>query len=182
LFPIHAFYHGKYRRFVEAATLGVSASLFLFMLIVPTVVYSDADIQGFFTNYLDFHTVTFHALACFYFMLMVSLGLYHQDTKQDLKGFTLFILGYEVVATALSYLLNTNFHNLLRCNLGAGEALRESLVASLGNWGQVIYTLAIFAGTILFVCLAYFAMVYVIRLARWIAAKLTHTKVQNAAE
>ena len=173
LFPLHAFYHGKHKRFVEAATLGVSASLFLFMLIMPTVVYSDADIQGFFSNFLDFHTVTFHALACFYFMLMVSLDLYHQDTKQDLKGFSIFILGYEVVATAMSYLLDTNFHNLLRCNLGAGEALRESLVASMGTWGQVIYTFAIFVGTLLFVTLAYFAMVYVLRLARWCLSKLT---------
>lgn len=182
LFPIHAFYHGKHRRFVEAATLSVSASLFLFMLIMPTVVYSDADIQGFFTNYLDFHTVTFHALACFYFMLMVSLGLYHQDTKEDLKGFTIFILGYEVIATAMSYLLNTNFHNLLRCNLGAGEGLRQSLVASMGNWGQVIYTLAIFVGTLIFVSVAYFAMVYVIRLARWCVAKLTHKQPQKVEE
>lgn len=162
--PFHAFYQGKHRRFVESATFGCCSALLMFMLLMPTVVYSDGNIQAYFSDFSSFHTVTFHALVCFYFMLMLALHQYQQDTKKDIKNIVVFLFCYEVVATAMSYLLDTNFHNLLHCNLGIGEEIRLSLVGSLGTFGQILYTLAIFVGTFLFVSLSYILVVYFSRL------------------
>ena len=157
-YPLHAFYNGKYKKIANTVAFACGASLFFFMLVMPTVVYSDSNIQGYFENYDNFHTVTFHAYACFYFFLMVAMGEFKAETKHDVKVISVFFSGYVVVATAMSYIAGVNFHNLRRCNLQAGEDIRLALVNATGWIGQAIYTVALFVLTILFALIAYFAV------------------------
>ncbi len=157
-YPLHAFYKGKYKNVADTIAFACGAALFFFMLVMPTVVYSENNIRHYFDSYDDFHTVTFHAYACFYFFLAVAMGEYTPDTKRDVKVISVFFSGYVVVATAMSYIAGENFHNLRTCNLQAGEDIRLALVNNIGWFGQVLYTLAMFVLTILFALIAYFAV------------------------
>ena len=157
-YPLHAFYKGKYKHVSDTIAFSCGAALFFFMLVMPTVVYSDGNIRNYFKTYGDFHTVTFHAYACFYFFLMVAMKAIKFDTKRDVKVISCFFAGYVVVATAMSYIVGENFHNLRRCNLQAGEDIRLAIVNNIGWIGQALYTVVLFILTILFALIAYFTV------------------------
>ena len=171
-YPLHAFYKGKYKKIADTIAFACGAALFFFMLVMPTVVYSEENILNFFNGYGHFHTVTFHSYAVFYFLLMVTMGEFIPDTKFDVKVISLFFSGYVVVATAMSYIVGENFHNLRTCNLQAGEDLRVAIVNSLGGFGQALYTVAMFILTVLFALIAYFAVRGLLMLVDKLAKKL----------
>lgn len=157
-YPLHAFYKGKYKQTANTVAFCCGASLFFFMLVMPAVVYSDGNIQNYFKTFDSFHTVTFHSYACFYFFLMVAMGAYEMKTKRDMKVIACFFGSYVILATAMSYLFKTNFHNLLRCNLAPIENIRLSIVGNIGWLGQALYTVIMFILTIVFAMIAYFAV------------------------
>ena len=164
LLPLHSFYRGKHRQVVEAVTISYMASLFLFMLIVPTVVFGEGSINTYFTSFSGFHTVTFHILVCLYFVLSLGMKTYSFDTKCDLKVNALLGCAYMTVAIIFSHLLSTNYQNMLKCNFAPIESVGVAMVGSLGWIGQAIYTLVLFVMTIVFVYLAYFLTRGVMRL------------------
>lgn len=166
LLPLHAFLqgNGKFRKFVNAATLGCLASLFFFMLVMPSIVYSEWAIIDMFNSFFSFHTVVFHNLVMLYFVLTISLKLYEFNIKRDLSVMAVFLAIYVVIATVLSHTLKTNFHNLYRCNLAPVEDIRLMLVDKLGWGGQAIYVAVLFVMTIIFAYIAYFLCYFAIKL------------------
>ena len=161
LLPLHAFSTEKTRKFVDAATFGCCSSLLLFFLIMPSVIYPEEHIIGWLENYFNFHTLVFHHLVVLYFFLALSSGGFRLSPKRDLGLIAVFLSSYVVVGTVLSYALETNFHNLRTCNLGAGEEIRLALNDALGWFGQAVYVFALFILTTLFAYLAY-ALVYAV--------------------
>ena len=157
LLPLHSFYRGKYKKTVDGLTLACTSSLFLFMLIMPAVVYSDGNIANYFKYFSDFHTVTFHNLVCLYFILMLAYKLYDFNVKSDIKATTLFLAIYVIVALILAFALDTNFQNLLKCNLQMVEDIRLMIVDAIGFVGHLIYVFTLFVLTILFAYASYFA-------------------------
>jgi hypothetical protein len=153
--PIHAFYRGKYKRAVDAITLATCASLCLFMLVMPAVVYSQDAVRGFFDDYTSMHTVLFHHLVNIYFFAMLGMRLYSFEPRRDLKPVGIFLAVYVIVATVMSFLLETNFHNLYRCNLEPVENIRLALVEAIGWPGHAIYVAVMFIMTIIFAYAAY---------------------------
>ncbi len=166
LLPLHSFYHGKYRHLTDTAAFGCLCSLFLFMLVMPAIVYGDGAISDFTGSFSSFHTVVFHNLVCLYFLLTLSLGLYSLDTKRDMKVLAIFLGIYVAIAAVLSNTIKVNFHNLYECNLGIVEQIREAMLAKIGWWAQLIYDVALFILTILFAYAAYFLTVLAIRLVK----------------
>ena len=156
LLPFHAFYHGKYSYIPNAAAFSCLASLTLDMLLMPAVIYSDSNIKNFFGGFGDFHTVFFHNLVVFYFMLTIALKLYEFRPKRDLKIVSIFLAVYVTVAAILSYSLKVNFHNLYKCNIGFIENVRTAAVNKIGIFGTLIYVSLLFILTILFAYAAYF--------------------------
>ena len=157
LLPLHSFYKGKYKKSVDAITLACCASLFMDMLIMPGIIYGEGNIKDIFGGFGNFHTVIFHNLVSFYFVLMVAMRMFEFNPKKDIKVIGIFLAIYVIIAATLSQLLKTNFHNLYRCNLDFIEQIRLSVVDSFGFFGQMIYIFALFVLTILFAYLAYFA-------------------------
>jgi hypothetical protein len=155
LLPFHAFYHGKRSYITNAAAFSCLASLMLDMLLMPAVIYSAGNIKNFFVSYGDFHTVAFHNLVVFYFILTVALKLHDLRPKRDLKIVTLFLAVYVIIAATLSYSLKVNFHNLYKCNIGFIENVRVAVVDKLGIFGTLIYVCVLFVLTILFAYAAY---------------------------
>lgn len=148
LLPLHAFYHGKYQKYIEKVTYACGASLLFMMLVVPNVIYSDNNIKNFFKDYSDMHTVFFHNIVCFYFILMIFLKTHIYNFKEDGIVSTIFLSMYFIIATILSYSLDVNFHNIKHCNLALIENIRLALVDSIGIFGQVIYLIILYIGTL----------------------------------
>ena len=163
LLPIHAFYHGKFSHFTDAAAFGCLASLTLDMILMPDVIYSAGNIKNFFGAFGDFHTVAFHNLVVLYFMLTIALKLYELRTKHDLAVMSIFLAVYVVIAATLSYSLKVNFHNLYKCNIPFIENVRLAAVDALGVFGTVLYVCILFILTILFAFASYFLAKLIIR-------------------
>lgn len=156
LLPLHSFYKGKYKDYVDTATFGTCSSLFFFMLVMPAIVYGEGAIRDFTNSFSSFHTVIFHNIVLFYFTLMVAMRMYKTNTKKDLKVLAVFLSIYLVIAITLSQTLQVNFHNLYKCNLGMVEDIRLMMINSIGWVGQAIYLAVLSVMTILFAYLAYF--------------------------
>lgn len=169
LLPFHAFYHGKYSYITDTAAFACLASLMLDMLLMPAVIYSASNIQNFFNGYRDFHTVAFHNLVIFYFMLTVAFKLYDFKPKRDAKIMSIFFGAYVVVASILAYSLKVNFHNLYRCNIAFLEEVRANIVEAIGVFGSILYVCIMFVLTILFTWGSYF-------LARFVIGSFTKQK------
>lgn len=155
--PVMAFYKGKHRQTVYGVTAGVCGALFLLMLIYPALIYSSGNIKEFFTNYFSMHTVAFHNLVMFAFLLIVALQVHTPRTKVEIKGVIGFTSAFCVVSSVMAQVLKTNFANFYTCNIPPLEALRLNIQAVLGYWPtQILYILIVSVLTVLFTVMSYY--------------------------
>lgn len=144
MLPLMSLYHGKYRNSVRGITAGLCASVFLLMMVYPNLIYSAGNIRDFFTGYMDFHTVLFHNIVVFAFILILALELYEPTGKDDWKKLAFFYLCFCTVSAAMAQILKTNFNNFYKCNVPPLESLRQSAQTVLGYTGaQVLYVLIV---------------------------------------
>lgn len=173
--PVMAFYHGKYKDNVRAVTTTVAASLFLFMAIYPDLIYSAGAIKGTFINFFDFHTVVFHTVATFTFVLIVSLNLHTPKIKRDALSVLVFIAVYCVIASIMAQVLETNFNNFYQCNIAPLQAVKDAILPVLGfTITQIIYVLIVIILNLAFTQGAY----HFYRLVRFLIIKL-ETKLKK---
>lgn len=141
--PAFAFWRGKHQRIVASIAVGLTAAVFTLTAIYPALIYSAWDIENYFNSFFAFHTVTFHNLAMFAFMLMVALNVF-EPKKGDWKPPVFFIGSYCIVAAIVSHLLSTNFNNLYQCNVPPLESIRLSMHTAIGYWPtQIIYVIIV---------------------------------------
>lgn len=156
LLPLMSIYHGKHEHSIRAITTGLCASVFLLMMIYPSLIYSAGNIRDFFKGYMDFHTVLFHNIVVFAFILIVALDLYEPTEKGDWKKLAIFYLCFCVVSATMAQLLQTNYNNFYKCNVPPLENLRQSMQSVLGyGWTQLIYVLIVTAVQSIFVQLSF---------------------------
>ena len=157
LLPFHAFASGKFKKYIDGITFTACTSLFLFFMIIPTILYPAGAITAYFENFFNFHTVTFHHLVVLYLFLAIAFRSFKLVIKRDFPICAIILSGYVIVATILSYALDVNFQNLKKCNMELLETnLRIPLNNSIGWLGQGIYVFIIFLGTTLFGFLSYY--------------------------
>ena len=155
LLPLFSFYNGKHKNVVRSLMTICSAMLLVFMIIYPTMIYSEYDIVGFTSNFLSFHTVAFHNIVAFACVLIVALNLYEPNTKRDIKSIFIGYGIYTFVAALVSNLIKVNFNGLYRCGVEAIRNIQEKLIADIGWIGQVIYIFGMLAATYLFGLVCY---------------------------
>ena len=154
--PIMSFYQGRYVNIVRGVTAALCASMTLLLLIYPCLIYSAWDIQHYFNDYLAFHTVTFHNIVVFEFILIVALGLHTPEPKGEPKAAAVCTLIFSVVAASMSHLLKTNYANFYSCNVPPLEQLRLSVQAAIGVVPTaLLYASIVTALQILFVLMCY---------------------------
>ncbi len=149
--PLMAFYRGKHERTVSTVTTVLCGSAMLLMTVYPALIYPAYDVECYFSAFMSFHTVTFHGLVYFAFLLILTLQLYGEFGRRERKATLISIAVFSVIAATAAQLLKTNFTNMYSCNVPPIENLRQSLIAS---WGyapaQLLYVTAVTAGHILF--------------------------------
>ena len=144
--PAMAFYKGKYAQQVRAVGTAICGAIFWLTAIYPCLIYSAGNIEGFFTNFLDAHTVLFHNLAMLAFMLIVALDIHTPATKGEHKLIVLFLTVFCVVAAVVSQLLETNYAGFYHCNVPPIEEIRLMLQPIIGYWpAQLIYIVGLTA-------------------------------------
>lgn len=152
MLPLAAFYRGKHREKIWAVTCGLCVSVTGLMLIYPSLIYSAGNVEGFFTDFFDFHTVAFHNIVVFAFLLILGLNLYSPGHKGENKAVLLFIVCYCAIAATMAQVLQTNFNNFYRCNIAPLEAVRAAVEAAMGYApAQCLYVCIVTVLDILFV-------------------------------
>lgn len=155
MMPITSLYRGKHRNTVRGITATLCASVFLLMMLYPNLIYSANNIREFFTEYLSFHTVLFHNLVVFAFILFLTLGV-HVPQRGERKAVAIFDLCFCIVSATMAQLLKTNYNNFYKCNIAPLETLRQSFWDILGYVPtQILYVVVVTALNLLFVQLAY---------------------------
>ena len=86
VYPVMAFYNGKHKQLVSGICAAISSAVFLLLMIYPCLIYSADNIKAFFTDYMSFHTVAYHNLVVFQFVLMLALRLYDPQSKKEIKA------------------------------------------------------------------------------------------------
>ncbi len=156
MIPLMAFYRGKYQQKVNAITAALLTSVVLLMAIYPALIYSAENIEYYFTDFFSFHTVTFHNLVVFAFLLVFALELYTPAPKGEAKAIFVYILCFCVISATMAQLLKTNFNNFYSCNVPPLEEVRLSLQGVLGyGLTQALYILIVTVLDILFVQMCY---------------------------
>lgn len=158
--PAMAFYRGKHAQKVRTVNAALCTSVFLIMLIYPSLIYSADNVRNFFKEYISFHTVAFHNLVMFCFVLMLALRLHQPEKKGAVKVISAFMLGFCAVSSIAAQLLKTNYANFYQCNIPPLEAARQWVQARTGyGVAQFLYILAVSAVTLLFTLMAYWVYV-----------------------
>lgn len=146
MLPIMAFYRGKYMHRVRQITTAISVATTLLTLIYPCLIYSAGNITAFFTDYISFHTVTFHNIVIFLCILILALDLHAPAPKWKEKPIFLFMLGFCVVSASMAHILKINFNNFYQCNIPPLETVRQMVQTALGYVpAQLMYVLIVSA-------------------------------------
>ncbi|MBR2967956.1 MAG: YwaF family protein [Clostridia bacterium] len=173
MLPLMCFYHGKYKQQVRAIATTVSGSLFILIVIYPSLIYSGASIDNFFNGFFSFHTVAFHTVATFTFVIIVALNLHTPDFKKDAKAVLFFMIGYCVVAGIVAQVLKTNYNNFYHCNIPPLQKLKEAIEPVLGyGFAQCLYVIIVSIADLAFTHGAY----QFYRLMRNVVTKIENSK------
>lgn len=144
MMPLMSLYKGKYAQGVRAVTSALCASVFLLMMIYPNLIYSASNIRDFFTEYMSFHTVLFHNIVVFAFILIVTLDLYTPQGKHEWKYLQVFYIAYCAVSAIMAQILKTNYNNFYKCNVPPLEQVRQMMQGVIGyGMTQVLYVLIV---------------------------------------
>ena len=179
LIPLFAFYKGKGEDVIKTFCCTVCVALCLFLTIYPNLIYSAGNIKGFFESYDNFHTVFFHNLVLFEFILIVGLDLYSIKGKKHLLPVVFLGLGYSIVASTMSQLLETNFSNFYSCNIGP---INDFVNLIKDNAGYAVGQ-AVYVGVLFVLHIAFFMLSYtVFKLIEKIKDKITKRNVEEVKE
>ena len=110
--PLMAFYRGRHEAVVRTVTTVLSGSAMLLMTIYPALIYPAWDVENYFSGYFSFHTVTFHGLVYFAYLLILTLRLYGDFGRRECKTTLIAITIFSAVAATAAQLLKTNFTNM----------------------------------------------------------------------
>lgn len=179
LFPLMSFYKGKHSDLINTFACTVSGALTIFMVVLPTIIFSADNVKYWDKDFMSLHTVFFHNLVLFMFVLILALELHTPQKKSYLKEILIGAGIYSVIAALFSQLLKTNFSNFYECNIGPLKDLVDSIKASLGyGAGQAIYVFVLILLHIGFFILSY----YVYRLVQKAVSALVNLKTKKSTE
>ena len=170
--PVMSFYKGKHRHAVFTVSTALCASVFLLMLIYPALIYGAGNIQNFFNGYFDFHTVAFHNIVMFIFVLIVALDIHVPAPKGDSKPIIIFVLCFCAVSASMAHILKTNYANYYSCNVPVLEELRLTVQGLIGAIPtKLIYISILSALNVGFTLMSY----QLYRFLRYATQKLTRS-------
>lgn len=154
--PVMAFYRGKHQTRVFQVVTVLCMAMTMLMLIYPDLIYSAGNITGYWEDYFNFHTVTFHNIVMFELILIFALDLNEGESGSPVLALTVVVGIFCVISAVMAQILETNYANFYHCNVPPVEELRLYLQTVLGYvLTQIIYVVILSALNWGFVMLAY---------------------------
>ena len=154
--PLMAFYTGKGYEKVRAVGAGFCGAMATLLLIYPNLIYGDWNIENFFKGYLDLHTVAFHNLVLFAFVLILALDLHTPENNREQKYPVWATIGFCVISATAANILKVNYANFYECNIPPLEAVRVAVQNAAGYVAaQILYVCIVSALTVLYTWGAY---------------------------
>jgi len=167
MLPIMAFYRGQHRSTITRITASICAAMTLLTLIYPNLIYSAGNIDNFFRNFLDFHTVAFHNLIIFIFLLILALDLHTPQKTESPKAVLIFTGCFCAVSATMAHLLQTNYANFYTCNIPILESVRLAVQDAVGYVpAQILYVLINASLNVVFVYLSFLLIRLVLKKSR----------------
>lgn len=149
--PLMAFYRGKHHQRVNTVGTAICGSVFLLMAVYPNLIYPALNVQQYFTDYFSFHTVTYHNIVVFLFMLIVALDLYTPGEQKEQGVVILTMVFFCIVAASMAHILKTNYANYYTCNIPILETVRLAVADAIGPLvAKLVYIVIVSALNILF--------------------------------
>lgn len=151
--PLLAFYRGKLQSEIHSFACAAMTALFVGMLVMPNIIYENTRLYTFFTDFFSFHTVFFHNIVIFAFLLTITLNL-HVPTGNKKEVGIIALLGAIFAATSAtaSHLLDTNFSTFLYTSIDFIEQTVEKLRMTIGDLETtILYTVALSILIIIFI-------------------------------
>ena len=157
--PLFAFYKGKGKEYIRSFAVIASAMMSVFLLVYPDLIYSAGNVLNMGKEFLSFHTVVFHNLVLFAFVLIIALKLYNFNAKRDIKVILIGFSIYCVVAASMAQILKTNYNNFYTCNIGPIANFVETVKDKIGYVaGQTLYVSIVIVLDMLFAFISYGAL------------------------
>lgn len=157
LVPLMAFYNGKHKDAIKTVACSVTVALMMFMAIYPNLIYGSWNITNFFNDYFDFHTVFYHNVVIFEFILIIVLRLHHIGNGKHVRNMALLGAGFSAIAGTMSQILKTNYANFYTCNIGPVNDFVNVIKDALGyTLGQTIYVVILGILHVLFFIACYY--------------------------
>ena len=154
--PAMAFYTGKGYEKVRAIGAGFCGAMAALLLIYPVLIYGEWNIRGFFKDYLDMHTVAFHNLVLFAFVLILALDLHTPTGKREQKYPIWATIVFCVISATAANILKVNYASFYECNIPPLEAIRVAVQNVAGYAAaQSLYVCIVAILTVLFTWGAY---------------------------
>lgn len=154
--PLFAFYKGKGKEYIRSFAVIASAMMSVFLLVYPDLIYSAGNVLNMGKEFLSFHTVVFHNLVLFAFVLIIALKLYNFNAKRDIKVILIGFSIYCVVAASMAQILKTNYNNFYTCNIGPIANFVETVKDKIGYVaGQTLYVSIVIVLDMLFAFISY---------------------------
>ena len=154
--PAMAFYTGKHFAKVRAIGAGFCGAMATLLLIYPNLIYGAWNIENFFKGYLDMHTVAFHNLVLFAFVLILALDLHTPTGKKEQIYPVWATVAFCVVSATAANILQVNYANFYACNSPPLEAVRMAVQNAAGYVpAQILYVCIVAALTVLYTWGAY---------------------------
>lgn len=154
--PAMAFYTGKHFAKVRAIGAALCGAMATLLLIYPNLIYGAWNIENFFKGYLDMHTVAFHNLVLFAFVLILALDLHTPTGKKEQTYPVWATVAFCVVSATAANILQVNYANFYECNIPPLEAVRVAVQNAAGYVpAQILYVCIVAALTVLYTWGAY---------------------------
>ena len=172
IYVLTYFIRGKYQENMRIFTTVCGAMLLLIMLVYPNLIFSSGDVTNYFKEFISFHTVTFHLLASFAFMLMISLNLYTINIRRDLLTLLLGFTIFAIISASMANILKTNYASFYFMQVEPIDTIRQSLVNSIGVFGQILYDVVVWLVDVVVAYLCYFSILGIRKLTLLIIDKI----------
>ena len=160
-------YRGKDKNRIRVLTVVSGITVFVVMMVLPNIIYSDNAIKNCMNDFDYFHTVVYHNLVFLGTMLMISLRLFKIEFKKDLICTSSVYLLYCLIAGPMAIYLGENYNQFHHNALPQIEDIRMRFISNMGpNFGQAFYMFCDTMITVGFSVLMFLVIAGVIKLGQ----------------
>ena len=149
--PLAQFGNEKIKKIFKPVAISCALTMALGFYTAPALIIGDNALIDLLDSFGEFHTVIFHHLAILYAFLSIALTDY-TPKKNDCKYVLIVMVSYFMIAIPFSYILDTNFCNILETVI----PIVKPIQAFIGQPLYLVSLTVVVAGGTALMCYLYY--------------------------